>query len=208
MPRPRRLLPIGTPIHVTNRGNDRRLIFLQRADYQNFIGLLKDGLDRQAVDVYGYSAMPNHVHLVLSQREPGAISAYMHRLTCITACTLRWSTSSAGLGHVFQRRFWSRAIVGEAEFVTALRYVESNASDARLVKNAEDWEWGSLWERIHPGRRILAASPVGLPDDWIQVVNSPLSKEALENVRPSARIGRPRMRRTTLPPPSGPGRMV
>jgi putative transposase len=164
---------------VTNRGNDRRLIFLQTADYQEFLDLMKDGLTRYAVDVIAYEAMPNHYHLILRQKEQGAISAYMHRLTCLTACKFRWSTSTAGLGHVFQRRFWSRVIVGECDLVTGLRYVEANAKRRGLVARAEDWKWGSLWERLHPERGILVPAPLALPGTWVELVNQPLSDDQL-----------------------------
>jgi putative transposase len=179
MPRARRFLPVGQPVHVTNRGNERRLLFLQPADYEDFIGLMREGLARSAVEVFGYEAMPNHIHIVLAQNEPGAISAYMHRLTCLTACNLRWSTSTAGLGHVFQRRYWSKVIGSGVEFISCLRYVEANAKHGGLVERAEDWEWGSLWERVHPGRKILTPPPVTLPSDWVEFVNELESDEML-----------------------------
>jgi len=192
MPRPPRCLPINAAIHVTNRGNDRRQIFLQPADYEDLLGLMRDGLVRHAVDVVGYNAMPNHVHFVLRQQEQGAISAYMHQITCITARNFRWATSSSGEGHVFQRRFWSRVVTGEPEFVSMLKYVEANAKDAGLVERAEDWRGGSLWERVHPERRILAPSPVALPENWIQEVNFPLPEDVLTRLRSPIPRGRPR----------------
>jgi putative transposase len=192
MPRPHRCLPINAAVHVTNRGNDRRQIFLQTADYEDLLGLMRDGLVRHAVDVIGYNAMPNHVHFVLRQQEQGAISAYMHQITCITARNFRWATSSSGEGHVFQRRFWSRVVTEEQEFVILLKYVEANAKCGGLVERAEDWRWGSLWERAHPERRILTASPVALSENWVQEVNLPLPEDVLTRLRSPIPRGRPR----------------
>lgn len=191
-PRPPRFLPVGVPVHVTNRGNDRRQVFFQEADYRDFIALLRDGLSRCAVDVFGYNTMPNHFHIVLGQREPGAISAYLHRVTCLTACNLRWSTSSAGMGHVFQRRFWSKVIAAETEFRTVLKYVEANALRAGLVQQAEQWEWGSLSERMRPVWQVISHPPVPLPEDWCQLVNRPLPPSVLAELRSRRRPGRSR----------------
>lgn len=183
------------PIHVTNRGNDRRQVFLEVVDFQHFVDLLEDGVRRFAVDVYGYNVMPNHFHVIGSQREPGAISAYFHRVSCLSAGNFRWATSTVGLGHVFQRRFWSQAITDERHFLTTLKYVEANAHRACLVERAEDWEWGSLWERLNQGRRIISPAPVALPVDWCHIVNRPLPPEMLESLRNPSRRGRPRRRR-------------
>ena len=55
MPRKRRLLPIGQPCHVVNRGNDRRTLFAQDADYHRFIALMAKAKKRYAVRIFGYN---------------------------------------------------------------------------------------------------------------------------------------------------------
>jgi len=166
-------------------------VFLKREDYQCFIDLLSDGLRRFAVDLYGYSAMPTHFHLVLGQRESGAVSAYLHRVTSLLAANYRSETLSSGLGHVFQRRYWSEALRDERHFLAVLRYVEANARRASLVERAEDWEWGSLWERLHSSRRLVSTALVSLPPDWCELVNIPLAQDVLESLRHPTPRGRP-----------------
>jgi putative transposase len=175
-------------------------VFLEEAHFQHFIDLLEDGVGRFAVDVYGYNAMPNHFHVIVSQRELGAISAYFHRVSGLSASNFRWATSSVGLGHVFQRRFWSHAITDERHFLTALKYVEANALRACLVERAEHWKWGSLWERLNQSRRIVSPPPVALPMDWCHIVNRPLPPEMLESLRSPSRRGRPTSRQNGLLP--------
>ncbi len=197
MPRPPRVLPVGLPIHVTNRGNDRRQLFFEDADYQGFLKLLAEGALKIPVDVFGYCVMPNHFHLLLCQREPSAVSAYLHRLAGGSARMFRESTATVGLGHVYQRRFWSRPIAHESDFLAALRYVEANPVRAQLVPRAEDWHWGSLWERLTAKREILAPSPVVLPPRWREIVNGVQPTEELESLRAPGKRGRPRTRPAT-----------
>ena len=192
MPRRPRFLPIGVPAHITNRGNDRRRLFPEVMDYQYFVDLLKGGLRRYAVNVIGYNVMPNHFHLVASQRESGALSAYLHWVTGISACNFRSQTSSTGQGHVFQSRFWSEAVRDAQHFLAVLRYVEANALRASLTERAEDWKWGSLWERVHGERYILTPSPVPLPPNWTDLVNRSFDPKVLEDLRRPVPRGRPR----------------
>jgi putative transposase len=47
---------------------------------------------------------------------------------------------------------------------------------AGLVKRAEDWPWGSLWQRRRDqveDRPELATGAVSLPADWSEWVNAP-----------------------------------
>jgi len=75
------------------------------------------------------------------------------------------------MGHVYQRRFWSSVITTDEECFCVLRYIEANPLRAKLVTRAEDWVWGSLWERTTHGRAILACPPVSLPPNWSDLVN-------------------------------------
>ena len=203
MPRRPRSLPVGVPAHLTNRGNDRRRLFPEVTDYQYFVDLLQRGLRRFAVDVIGYNVMPNHFHVVASQREAGALSAYLHWVTGISACNFRAETSSTGQGHVFQGRFWSEPVRDAQHFLAVLRYVEANARRASLVERAEDWKWGSLWERLHGERSILTPSPVPLPPDWTELVNRSLDPRVLEDLRRPVPRGRPRTGRNVSGRPRG-----
>jgi putative transposase len=158
-----------------------------------------------SVDVFSYNLLPNHFHLLLRQREPGAISAYMHRVSCRSACHLRHTTASIGMGHVFQRRFWSVVVTDERHYLTVARYVEANALRAGLVQRAEDWPWGSLWERVTKGRAVLAPSPVPLPDVWTEIVNEAQDPRELKALRDPTGRGHHCGARPLRRGPAGPG---
>lgn len=197
MPRSRRITPAGQPFHVVNRGTEGRQLFFESLEYRQFIDLLTEAKARYPVHLYGYCVMPNHFHLVLSPVQDAAVSAFMRWLTGCHACHLRSDTRTVGQGHVYQHRYWAGPIGSEKHFLNVVRYVESNALRAKLVERAEQWRWGSLWERTANQRRLVDLAPVALPDDWVAIVNTPQAPEELEIVRQAKRLGRPRKRGQT-----------
>lgn len=181
----------GSILHVVNRGNDRRAIFLEEVDYGAFLVLLREARERFAVKLFAYCLMPNHFHLVVSPADWRALSAYMHFVERGHACDLRAIARTKGNGHVFQRRYWKSVIEGDGHLLCVLRYVEANAARAGLVDRAESWEWGSLHERQTGERDLLHCLPVRLPPDWPTVVNVPLQKVDLVDIRAPKKMGRP-----------------
>jgi putative transposase len=168
---------------VTNRGNDRRQLFFQEADYQAVLEILSESARKIPVDLHGYNVMPNHLHLVVLQKETGAVSAYLQRALCGIARNHRFGTRTAGMGHVFQSRFWGQALWEARDYLIGLRYVEDNARRGGLVKRAENWPWGSLWERVTHGRHLLSEPLMELPPNWVELVNEGQVAEVLAALR-------------------------
>ena len=59
-----RLVLLGIPHHVTQRGNRRERTFFEDGDYALYLDLLADGAQRAGVAIWSYCLMPNHVHIV------------------------------------------------------------------------------------------------------------------------------------------------
>ncbi len=127
MPRPRRIAAPGCTFHVVNRGNDKRQLFFEDADYQRFLDLLDEGKQLRPVKLFGVCVMSNHFHAILQPSADDALSAYLQWVTGCYACNLRTKTQTRGHGRV-PRRFWSRPIVDELHFLTVLRYSSESAS--------------------------------------------------------------------------------
>src|SRR5262249_16845721 len=80
--------------------------------------------------------------------------------------------------------------------LTVCRYVERNALRADLVGRAEEWRWGSLWQRStrrSPSDELPALTewPVDRPRNWVARVNAALSSAEEEAVRRSLLRGQP-----------------
>ncbi len=171
MPRKSRFAPTGYTFHVTNRGNDRRRVFFEDADYESFIRLLRLGKEKYPIKIFALCLMPNHFHTLLRPEKDGALSAYLHWVQGCYACDLRLHTQTLGYGHVFQQRFWSGGIEDNHHFLTLLRYIEGNPVAGHLVRRAEDWPWSSLALRKTATDQLLDPLPVTLPDNWSAIVN-------------------------------------
>lgn len=136
---PRVVLP-GITHHVTQRGNRRERTFFEDGDFALYLDLLADSAERAQVEIWSYCLMPNHVHIVAVPSDPDGLWRTFRRLhreyTGFINARMRVT------GHLWQGRYGSVAM-DEAHFVTALRYVALNPVRARLVEQAQDWEWSS-----------------------------------------------------------------
>lgn len=199
MSRKRRFVPPDSILHIVNRGNDKRVIFPELVDYPAFLVLLREAREEFGVRLLAYCLMPNHFHLIARVEDLDAISSYMHFVQREHACDLRARARTRGLGHVFQRRYWSKVIEGDGHLLTAMRYVEANPIRAGLVEQAQAWEWSSLWDRMTGERDLLDQSPWRLPEGWELIVNTPVQAADLKAIRHPFKIGRPPVRdlRTT-----------
>jgi putative transposase len=172
MSRPRRHLPAGLIYHVINRGNERRTLFLDSDEYQEFLDLMRWTHKWVPMRVCGLCLMPNHWHMLLWPEVDHAISAYMHRLATTHAVLHRRRLSLPGTGHVYQGRFRAFAVQDSRYYFTAMKYVEANPVRAGLVPRAGDWRWTSLSERLM-GTTLIVPGPLELPSNWPHVVNGP-----------------------------------
>lgn len=184
MPRTARAIVPGHWYHFINRGNNRADLFHDRADYCEFLWLMAEASDRVPMPVIGACLMPNHLHLVVRPLGDDDLARWTRWL--FTTHSRRYHMRHGTSGRVWQGRYKAFAIQHDAHFLIVLRYVERNAMRANLTDRAERWEWGSLnWRQRSSPPLALADSPVALPADWVQVVNTPHTEDELEALRNS-----------------------
>ncbi len=187
----------GLAYHVLNRAVGRGTLFEKHGDYAAFERVLKQAWNRHGTRIVSYCLMPNHWHLVLWPRKDDELSEFMRWLTVTHTQRRHAHYRSAGTGPVYQGRFKSFPIQQDEHFLTVCRYVERNALRADLVKRAEEWPWGSLWQRreVKPKDRefLLSTSawPVDPPRNWLALVNRAETPEALHSLRGAVVRGAP-----------------
>jgi putative transposase len=174
-------------VHVVNRGNDKRPLFQNVLEFEEFLGLVAWAKSICPVRIVAYCIMSNHWHFVFWVEVEWDVSAFLHRLTTTHAKRWRRATDTIGQGHVYQDRFKGSTIFSERYYYNCLRYVEQNPLRAGLARSARDWRWSSLAERLGNGRRILDPDPVGLPLGWAELVDQPLPECVAEEIHRSLR---------------------
>ena len=194
MPRTTRNAPGGLAYHALNRANARSTIFRKPADYLAFEQVLEEAVARSSMRLCSYCVIPNHWHLVLWPRRDGDLSRFMQWLTVVHVRRWHAHRHSGGTGHVYQGRFKSFPIQDDSHFLTVCRYVERNALRAKLVRRAEDWQWGSLWRRLGgnaESKALISAWPVERPRNWRSLVNQPHTAAEIEALRRCVQRGVP-----------------
>lgn len=152
MPRSIRIQTPGLIRHVMARGNGRMSIFLDDADYREFIYLLGEVIQDFSIQCWNYCLMPNHYHATLQPTRPN-LSQAVRRLNGVYG--LWWNRRHGRVGHVFQGRFKDQIVDRDAYAVTLTRYVVMNPVRAGLVKRPDDWPWSSY--RATAGRCVPPA---------------------------------------------------
>ncbi|HZF31706.1 MAG TPA: transposase [Gammaproteobacteria bacterium] len=180
----------GVCYHILNRGNDRKTVFHEAADFEQFLTIVGEASTRYPIELFAYCLMPNHFHFVVRPRDNDTLARWVHWLLTTHARAHRLCYETAG--HIWQGRFRAFPIEHDDHLLTVIRYVERNALRANLVAKAEDWRWGSLNERQLRNRRgLLDGSPCALPREWGGEVNAAEAEAALHAIRSCVSTGRP-----------------
>ena len=182
----------GIVFHVLNRGVRRMRLFDSDDDYYAFLVLLGRAQRRFPVELLGYCLMPNHYHFVLRPSADGQLAKFMHWLSFKYARRWHASHDSKGQGHIYQGRYKAIPVQTDAHFLILCRYVERNPVRAQLVQLAQEWPWSSLAQRQGLRRPVrLDAWPVGIPADWLNLVNQAAGHAETDRLRQSIRRSAP-----------------
>jgi putative transposase len=140
MARMPRVVAVGLPHHITQRGNQRRDIFVTEAFCRVYLGLLKRHAEYHQLRILAYCLMTNHLHLVaIPDTEPalGRTLRHVHG-----RFAQYWNTEAKTMGHMWQNRYYS-CPMEPARVWSVIRYVELNPVRAGLVDHALDYTWSS-----------------------------------------------------------------
>jgi putative transposase len=178
MARPLRIEYEGAFFHVTARGNERKNIFISKADYEKFLANLKEASERFSVVLHGYVLMKNHYHLIVET--PNAnLSAFMHAVQ--SGYTTYFNRKRNRSGHLFQGRFKSILVDKDAYLLELSRYIHLNPVRAHAADTPEAYLYSSYRAFIDPRettfihRDLLLAMTHG-PEGYRRFVESALSE--------------------------------
>lgn len=137
---PRLDLP-HVPQHITQRGNDRQPCFLADEDYSRYRQDLTDAAAYCGCAVHAYVLMTNHVHLLVTGSERGAISRMMQRLGRRYVAYV--NAQYGRTGTLWEGRFKSSLTDSHRYLLTCYRYIELNPVRAAMVADPAEYRWSS-----------------------------------------------------------------
>mgnify|MGYP001268881842 CR=1 FL=1 len=134
MPRSARLDAPGVLHHIIIRGIERRKIFIDDQDKDNFIDRLSILLPETRTSCYAWALMSNHAHFLLKSG-PAGISALMRRL--LTGYAVYFNRRYRRHGQLFQNRYKSIICQEDVYFKELVRYIHLNPFRAKLVPDIQ-----------------------------------------------------------------------
>lgn len=132
MPRLARLDAPGVLHHVMGRGIQRNNIFFNNKDRNDFLDRLSLLVEKNAIDVYAWTLMPNHFHLLLKTKNR-PLSSSMKKL--LTGYVVNFNRRHKRYGHLFQNRYKSIVCQEDAYLMELVRYIHLNLLRAGIVKD-------------------------------------------------------------------------
>ncbi len=141
MPRPPRLDLACVPQHVIQRGNDRQPCFFREIDYIRYLQDLREAALKYGCQVHAYVLMTNHVHLLATPGEIGAVSRMMQS---VGRRYVRFiNDTMARTGTLWEGRYKSSLVDSEHYLLACYRYIELNPVRAGMVATPAGYRWSS-----------------------------------------------------------------
>lgn len=181
---PRLDLP-GIPQHVVQRGNNRLPCFLDDEDRAHYRQLLREALLATGCHLHAYVLMDNHVHLLATPPEAGALGRMMHKLG--RQYVGMFNSRHGRTGTLWEGRYKACLVDGTDYLLRCVRYIDLNPVRARMTDAPTTFAWSScaglcaLREdpllTLHPVQRALGA------DAYRAVLAEALNTEDLAAIR-------------------------
>jgi REP element-mobilizing transposase RayT len=130
MPRLARLDAPGVLHHVIIRGIERRKIFKDNKDRDNFLDRLQILLPKSNMSCYAWALLPNHAHFLFRTGDTG-LSNLMRRL--LTGYAVSFNRRHSRHGPLFQNRFKSIICQEDVYLQELVRYIHLNPIRAKVV---------------------------------------------------------------------------
>jgi len=134
------------PYHIFSRGNNKQRIFFDERDCLTFLKILREARERIQFELFSYSLMENHFHLLLKMWAGHSLARLMHRLLLLYSRHI--NKKYGRVGHLFQSRYHANLVETDRYFLTVDRYIHLNAPRAGMVLKPEDHRWSSYTSRL------------------------------------------------------------
>ena len=143
----------GLPQHLIARGNNKSDCFVTDRDRLVYLRYLREAALECRCALHAFVLMTNHVHLLATGWEAGAISRLMQSIGRRYAHYFNHVHGRTGT--LYEGRFKSSVVEDDEYFFTLMRYIELNPVRARMVGSPDHYRWSSH-------RENAGGSPAGI----------------------------------------------
>jgi putative transposase len=155
MPRNARIDIPGLLQHVIVRGIEKRPIFLDDQDREEFLARLSLLLKETSTDCFAWALLNSHFHLLV-QPQFVKLAYFMRRL--LTGYAVVFNLRHGRAGHLFQNRYKSIVCDSDAYLLELVRYIHLNPVRAGIVTGLEElagYPWCGHGELLGTRSRTL-----------------------------------------------------
>lgn len=130
--------------HVYNRGNGKQKIFHDKEDYDHFAFLLlilntdknielrnhkkqdktKSSKDKKPIAIGAYVLMPNHFHILITEKQKGGVSKFMQKIS--TAYVMYYNKKYNRTGSLFEGKFKAKHLNTDNYLKYTFSYIHLN----------------------------------------------------------------------------------
>jgi putative transposase len=141
MARIARVVAVGFPHHITQRGNNRADVFFDDQDRRRYLNLLVKYAEEFKLDIWAYCLMTNHIHILAVPQQNYSLAQGIGRANLVYTqyVNARYRRS----GRLWQNRFFSCPVEAESYLWVVARYIETNPVRAKIVTTACEYPWSS-----------------------------------------------------------------
>ena len=142
MARLQRAAPIGVPVHILLRANNRQQCFKASSDYAAFLWWLREYSEKYKVDVHAWVLLKDHLHLLSTPNTAGGMSRMIQALG--RQYVRFFNQQNLRTGTLWEGRYRSCLVQPGNYLLEVCRYIEMNPIRLSLVNYAGDYNWSSF----------------------------------------------------------------
>lgn len=143
MPRLARVVCPGLPHHLTQRGNNKQVVFHKDQDRKQYIQMLYKFQKDCSCTIHAYCLMNNHIHLLVTPPSKEMLAKMMQKISL--TYTQQYNARYKKSGRLWGSRYYSSVVADGQYLWTVSRYIERNPVRAQLVKKPNDYRWSSVY---------------------------------------------------------------
>ena len=192
MPRIARVIATEYPHHITQRGNNRAIVFFDDEDRLTYLKLLAVYAEKHHFQIWAYCLMNNHIHLLAVPETETSLARGIGLTNQVYTQYLNRKLNQSG--RIWQNRFFSCVVENNQYLWAVARYIERNPLKVGLMEKAETYRWSSANAHITGASDNLLGTTLWLsPQEQSAYAEFVVAEdEETDNaIRRATRTGRP-----------------